>query len=235
MNNMIIGVCDDVDGVHSIVEDLIKEYVENRDIDIELVNFKSAMEVLESKADMKMLLLDIEMPQMDGIELGRRLKQQGADYKIIMLSGMFERFKEAFEIEAYRFVTKPIDKDELFRAIDDVAKNLIMYKEVQVHRDGISINILQKDIIYIESNRCCTYVYTLNQEYRSDETLNSWMDILDNRHFYRCHKSYIVNLAQIADINARTLILSNENKVVVARREFKAFMQSYINFDLYWR
>ena len=72
--------------------------------------------LLNETEEIHILLLDIDMPVMDGIEAVAALKKSGRQCNIIMLTSKRERFKDAFKIGATRFVTKPIEKDELFEA-----------------------------------------------------------------------------------------------------------------------
>ena len=120
------------------------------------LHFYSAYGLLSSKEMMDCLLLDIDMPETDGIEAARQLNRKGKLYKIIIITSKTERFKEGFEIGAFRFVTKPISDMELCKAVEDVHKCRIGMDRVQVYRDGISYNIMQKDILEEQSIRFWT-------------------------------------------------------------------------------
>lgn len=74
----------------------------------------SAQELLSFQKEIDFLLLDIDMPKMDGIAAARILNARGIDYKIVMLTSKSERFKEAFRIGAFRFVTKPVSEELRF-------------------------------------------------------------------------------------------------------------------------
>ena len=99
---MKLGICDD----EAVVHHQVKEYIEGIDfgVSLELVDFYNGKELLESTSQIDILLLDICMPELDGIEIGRKLKGNLNIGKIIMLTSMVERFQEAFEIEAYRWM-----------------------------------------------------------------------------------------------------------------------------------
>ena len=147
----VCGICDDDEVVHETVENYLKEYAQSKSIQISVISYYSSDELLEKKDYLNMLFLDIEMPGKDGIELGHILKEKGVDYKIVMLSGMVDRYKEAFKINAFRFVSKPISKKELFLAIDDVMELMEGTETLIAYKDGNSYSIKQKDIVYIEA------------------------------------------------------------------------------------
>ena len=108
--NLIIGLCDDEMNTHNRVEKMLDDYADMHDLNIRLIHYVSAKELLDAKDDLDFLLLDIDMPEMDGIEAAHKLRDWGIDYKIIMLTAREDRYREAFKIRAFRFVPKPIEK-----------------------------------------------------------------------------------------------------------------------------
>ena len=104
-----LGICDDESHVHKFISQFVELYEQKYACTIQLVHFYSAQELLNSQINLNILLLDIDMPEVDGIEAASQLRHNQKHYTIIMLSAKRERFKDAFKIGAYRFVTKPID------------------------------------------------------------------------------------------------------------------------------
>lgn len=234
-NKLVIGVCDDMQNTHSTIEELIREYEKKSYISCNIIHFYSGKELLEADTELDLLFLDIEMPEMDGIELAGRLNLKGIDYKIVMLTGKSERFKEAFKIGAFRFVTKPIATDELFEAIDDARKCMIGKETVEVIRGGVPYKLRQKDITYIEGNKSVTNIYAKNKTYHSHMSLREWTEQLEEKMFFQCHKSYIVNLAVIEEIDEDIAILVTEERVPIARRRKKALLQAFMEYDTRYR
>ena len=183
VDKIMVGICDDEHYVHDLVDKIMENYAKEKHIEIVTEHFLTAEKLLDSSKKLDLLLLDIDMPEMDGIEVGHILRKRNVDYKIIMLTGREDRFREAFEIEAYRFVTKPIDEEKLLKAIDDVRENNRLKCKVLVFRDGVQYSIPQGEILYIEANRSSTLVFTVNAEFRSEQTLAAWSDMLDYKTF----------------------------------------------------
>ncbi len=156
MEEMIkIGLCDDEVYVHEVASKIIEKYQQKRKCSLEVVHFFSARELLESE-EVQILLLDIDMPQMDGIEAAFQLREQGKECRIIILTSKRERFKDAFKIRAYRFVTKPIDLEELEEALDDARSALLGYGKVELKFEMITCKIFQYQIDYLQA--CGDYV-----------------------------------------------------------------------------
>ncbi len=225
------AVCDDERSVHGVVRRLLEKYAEKHGIILELHHIYSAQELLAFEKEIDFLLLDIDMPKMDGIEAARVLNARGISYKIVMLTSKAERFKEAFQIGAFRFVTKPIFADELYEAVDEVRERMTGMGEIQACRDNVSYKIVQRDILYLMADSNTVRIFTKQEEYRSEKPLKAWMEELDLRMFFACHRSYIVNLGKIADIGSDMAILVSGEKVPVARRKRTGLQQAYRVYD----
>lgn len=226
-----IGLCDDEEHVHETISRIIEKYQHERECKIEVIHFLSARELLEAEEEIQILLLDIDMPQMDGIEAAFQLVEHGKDCIIIMLTSKRELFKEAFKIGAYRFVTKPIDVDELEEALDDARNNLLGYAQVELKYSMISCNILQYQIDYLQACGDYVKIYVDEKVFESTRSLKSWKEELDSRLFIVCHKSYIVNLRSVSRIKKDTLLLKNGETIPIARRRRGETFKAFIEFD----
>ena len=184
-NNISIGVCDDENSVHTVIDDYLKKYSDSKKIPLCTLHFKSANQLLNNKEHLDVLFLDIEMPDMDGIEAGRILREHGKNYKIIMLTGRLDRMRDAFQIEPSHFIDKPIEEEALTEALNRVIFSIRSLREVCVFKDGIQYNLSQRDILYIEANKASSRIFTVKEEYRSENTLIEWETILDDKIFFR--------------------------------------------------
>lgn len=227
-----IALCDDEQFVYVIIENMINTYCDANELNIDLLYFKSAKELLEYEGSYDILLLDIDMPEMDGIEAARNLKIKEGQCKIIMLTSKRERFKDAFKIGAFRFVTKPINIIELFEALDDARSAMIGLDEIELKHAGDIYRVLEKDIIYIEASGGFVKLHTDNMAFTNFKTLKNWLLELDDGLFFECHKSYIVNLGKIQSINKDIIIMKNGVKIPVSRRRRADVLQAFMDYDL---
>lgn len=233
MNGMIhIALCDDEKCIHDIVGDMIEEYSKERKCEFKVTHFFSAKELLESKEEIQILLLDIDMPKMDGIEAAKKMIDKGNICKIIMLTGKQERFKEAFKIGAYRFVTKPVDIYELNEALDETRGTLLGYSKVEVKFQNASCWVFQYNIDYVKACGDYVKIYIGEKICESDKSLKNWKAELDSLLFIECHKSYIVNLKSVKQVEKNVLILKNGEEIPIARRRKAEVLQAFIEYDI---
>lgn len=227
-----IALCDDEKTIHDIVEKQIEEYGRKRECNVQLLHFFSAKELLDSEEKFQILLLDIDMPQMDGIEAAKRLPEAGTECKIIMLTAKTERFKDAFKIGAYRFVTKPIEQAEFEEALDDTMEVLLGLEEVEIKTGNLVSRVSQCRIHYLKACGDYVQIFIGEKSYQNERTLKSWKDELDDRLFIECHKSYLVNLKEVKEMKQNVLLLENGKEIPVARRRKKEVLQAFIEFDV---
>lgn len=230
-----IGICDDNEFAHDLVEGYTKEYCQKNGIDIEVIHYYSGEDLLNSKDDLDGLLLDIAMPDMDGIEVGRQLKNRGVPYKVIMLTVRQDKIKEAFKINAFRFVSKPVEQKEFDEAISDLIERLDEQKEFSVYDNRNEYIIRQDEIFYIEARGSETRVFTKNYDFRSEKSLTQWEEDLDEKRFYRTHRSYIVHMKYIKERKETDIELKNGEIVKVSKERKDNFELAYMNYDTRYR
>ncbi len=230
-----IFLCDDEKVVYDSVKEIILKNGKGEISDYEITFFKSGEELLKYESDCDILLLDIEMPLMDGIETARRLRERKSSCVIIMLTSNVSRFKEAFRIGALRYVTKPIDEEELFEALHEAENHLIGRRIFQIEEKGIAYSIPESDIVYLMSDRNATYIYAKHREFRSQVSLQDWKEQLDERVFYLCHRSYLVNMGYVNDFSEKEVSLETGEKIPVSRRKYQAFFQKYMEYEMKYK
>lgn len=232
---LVVGLCDDEEYVCDSVYKILKKYGKEHRIEIEFIYYNSAKLLLEKRDMLDVLFLDIEMPRMDGIKAGMKLRDWNIDYKIIMLTVREDRFRDAFKIGAFRFVSKPIDEVEFCLAINDVIDAMSINRSVIAYRDNVAFEISQKDILYIEANSSSSLIYTRDCEYRSEQSLKTWSNLLDKRFFFQSHRSYIVNMSKIENVQSNTIYLVTGDRILVSRRLRTSFLKAYMMYDTRWR
>lgn len=228
-----IGICDDEKIILEILQRMIIECLEELDFQAEIVLFSKGKELLETEMKLDILFLDIEMPQIDGIEVGKKLRRKGNECKIIVATSRKERFKEAFCIDTFRFVTKPFEIEEIREALEEAIIALGGVEKIQVYKERIKCDILQRDILYIEAIDSAVEFISKEGIYRKETSLTELEEEFKEKGFFRINRQCIVNMAQIEKYEKGTVLINNENKNVSQRRK-KEFCLAYREY-LAWK
>ena len=191
----------------------------------------------ENKVDI--VFLDINMPELDGMSLGKILTKLNPNIKIIFITAYRDYAAEAFEIKAFDYLLKPYSE----KRITEVLNNLTMIKDnsptkevekinkVTVFLDEKMVVLSLDEIYYIEVSEKESLVYTQNEIYTSKLKISKWEEILHKNKFYRTHRAYIVNLDKIKEVEPwfnGTFVLKIQDlkfKVPVSRNNIKEFKE----------
>ena len=122
---MNIGICDDEKVICEILCNHIQTYFKDSEQKGTIAIFTDGNQILKCITKLDIVFLDIDMPELDGIEVGKLIKKCHPKCKIIMATGKVERFKESFIINAFRFITKPFVYDEIKEALQAYEKEQI--------------------------------------------------------------------------------------------------------------
>ncbi len=228
---MNIGICDDEEEILVSLSRIITEIMCECKQDIQIYLYHSGEKLLKGNVILDILFLDIEMPEMDGIETGKRFIEQHGECKIIMSTSKTERFKEAFKINAFRFITKPFQKEEIKEALNDVVKTMLGIKKLEVYKKRVRYEILEKDISYIMSVDSYVEIYVKEEIFRSELSLNKLEEQLEPELFCRVNRQCIVNLGRIG-LYKKGQIHIGENSIKVSLRRKTEFEKRKIIYDM---
>lgn len=229
-----IALCDDVVEQTLSLQEFISEYCERNHAEYSLSIFTSEEELLLNIEKLDIVFLDIEMPGLDGIETGRKIRAMNCKCRIIMATVMVERMREAFFIEAFRFIVKPFEQTEVEEALQACMKRVLGSGCILLYHNRIPYEIHQSEIQYVVTyDSYCEY-RVKNKMLRSEDSLKDLEQKLDQRLFYRIHRKYIVNMAQIESYRNGVLQMKDV-ELPVSRRRKKPFEQAFMEFDLRYR
>lgn len=230
-----IGICDDEVYIIEILKKLIQECIIKLKKECEIYTYCSGEDVLNDFNRLDLIFLDIEMPGMDGIKIGKILQRNGYKGKIIMATAMVGRFKEAFSIEAFRFVTKPFQEEEILQVLEDYIRTMLGNLQIKVYKERNEFMFYQKDILYVYSVNSAVELQMKIGIFRKESTLSEMEEILDDKMFYRISKQYIVNLQEISNYTNGIIVANNGKQLRVSVRKKKEFEKVYTIFDVNYR
>ncbi len=175
-------------------------------------------------------ILDIQMKELSGIELARKIR--GYDQKIIIafLTGTSDYIFDGYEVEAIRYLMKPVKEAELFALLNLVQSKttkLPTYLILTVDKEKIKIDI--NDIYYVESMGHYVIIHSKDKEYQVKTTIKELSNELGNK-FIFSHRSFLINLSHVASIRKDNVILENSILIPISRNLYKEVNESFISY-----
>lgn len=191
-----IAICDDEAVWRESLEKMCRTFFEKKKPSEEMPDihvFSSGKELIASNEIYDILLLDIEMPDQDGIGIKEYFEMHRKQTRIIFTTSHKERALEAFGKNVVSFLVKPIDEADFQRVMEKTLSD-ICGPVLEIEENGEAFVIPTKQIKYIEAQDKYTLAVTVSGEYLFRRTLKFWESVLPGEDFVRIHKSYLVNL-----------------------------------------
>lgn len=225
--NLNIAICDDD---NTIIEDIKNKLLAYRN-DYQIDSFNSGIELLKSQTQYDLIFLDIEMPEINGMDVALKLRKINFKGHLVFLTSHTEFMPDAFKVKAFRFLKKPINADDFKETIIESEKEILNNKKLVIHStDGIKLLYLN-DIICFETIKCYTYLYTKGGDIETRKSLRDWMETLGTEHFIQVHKSFGIALRYIDTIESNCIIMKyTEMKVPVSRRKVAIVKKAFFEY-----
>ncbi len=225
-----IAICDDnVEDGKNILE-MTKQILFDRNLEAVCSLFESPYDLLEdirnNKGRYDLMLLDILMGKMDGIQLAKALRAEGSRATLIYTSVSSDYAIDGYKVQASDYLLKPIDREVLADSIDRVLKK---HDSLFVEVDGVLKKIQIFDVQYVEAagNYVVLKTSETGETARVRATLSEAQSKLGQNSFARCHKGYLVNLGQIREVRLNHIILHSGDTVPLGR-QYRAELQKNI-------
>ena len=155
------------------------------------------------------IFLDISMPDMNGISLGKIVTKMYPNMKIVFITAYKDYAVDAFEIKAFDYLLKPYSETRirnLLKSLVNTETEVISsikntnLKKITVNIDERLYVISLNDVDYIEASEKETLIFSNQKKYISKIKISKWEEMLKGYNFYRCHRSFIINLDKITEI-----------------------------------
>lgn len=226
---MKIAICDDDWHMQQTLRTFIDETYQ--DLDMLVDGFTSGEALLaaigKQTQPYELILLDIEMTGMDGIETAKRVRRVLPDCYIIFITSHDEFALTGYEVQAFRYLVKPFRPEKLREAISAVREALADQCMLHVEDGPVEALVRAQDIFYVEAQDKRVRLVTSAQEYFDRRALDETERLLDHEDFYRVHRSYLINLRYVAFMDGTTVQLVNGDTVPISRLRKKAFRQAF--------
>lgn len=231
---MRIAICDDEEIQQKLLKKYLEEWADARSLPLETALFPSSEAFLfawEDDKDYDLLILDIEMGKLNGMELADKIRKQDEDIPILFVTGYDQYMSQGYEVAALHYLLKPLHKEKLFSVMDKLQKKEKKEEKLLFQTGSGTLSLPVSGIWYVEANAHQCILYTADEEYNLHASISEMAKYLENQPaFIRCHRSYLVNIQHIAAIVKPELVLDDKRRIPVSRSAEKNVNQAFIAF-----
>lgn len=216
---MRIAVCED----ESLFRKQLIHYLEHtiRSLSLKIEEFDSGEALLmeyEKGIRYDVLFLDIEMKKVNGIDTAKRIRSYHGEEYIIFLTSHIEYAMDGYEVDAYRFLQKPVQEEKLRRALRELWATKREANTFIVHTSEGEAFLKKNEIVYIESIRNDLYIHTIKQrEYRTRKSMKETVRELESCGFFQCHRSYLINMDYLSSYDSKSVTLEYDIVLPMSR------------------
>ena len=243
MNCFRIAVCDDEKPSRDFELKLINEWAEKSELLISADTYTSAENFLfesEDRLEYDLLILDIQMGKMNGVELAKTLRRRGFEGALVFLTGVKDYAIEGYEVGAVRYLLKPLKEDDFFKTLSLVHSEFSKReKDVFLLQIGTDVfKIEYHKIIYIEARGHYVHLCgssrniggSQNQSFEKEwkAAFSSISPDFEAHDFFCLRRGLLVNLEHISRITRTDCILDNGETIPIARGKYQELNEAFI-------
>ena len=218
--NYNISIVDDNSTDLEYVTTLVRGWAEENGHTVSISGFPSAEAFLfqyEEGKNFDILLLDIEMDGMSGVELAKWVRQKDEAVQLVFITGFPDFIADGYEVSALHYLIKPVYSKKLCTVLDKAAANLAKSeKRLSVYHERQTDFVPLSQIYYIEAQKQYILIHTAEETYRMKASLVETQEKLDE-FFIKCQRSFLINLRHVARVNTGCVVLKNGVEVPIRR------------------
>jgi len=226
-----IAICDDESSARARLAEMALAWAAARGVAMHIDDFPSAeafaFHYAEEK-DFDILLLDIELGGMNGVELAKTVRAENREVQIVFVTGYMDYIADGYDVEALHYLLKPTTADKLYAVLDRAAEKLQRNsRTLMLRMPQESVRVPLGEIHYLEVRRNYVTVHA-RESYTVKGTLNEMALALDDT-FLRVGRSFLVNLRSIRQITKTEALLINGARIPIPRDAYELVNRAMID------
>lgn len=224
-----VAVCEDDSEQAARLQAQVEEWAAGSQARCTVEHFESAEALLFAHGENDDILLrDVEMKGMSGVELAKKLRSKGCRAEIIFVTSHSEFVGEGYEVDALHYLVKPVPVRKLREVLSRAAERLAVEPpHVIVRCEGETVRLYESEILCIEACLHELAIRTRGGQCRVRERLTD-LEGRMSEDFFRAHRSYLVNLKAVARIGRTSITLEGGLEIPLARGKYDEINRAFI-------
>ena len=229
-----IAICDDSQFMRGEIKKRILEFSVKKDFDYTLKEYDAGEKLIGAGEKYDLIFMDYEFENngANGLDIARMIRGYDKNSTIVFVTSYPSIVFDTFEVGTFRFLTKPINDKKFFDVLDAYLKTLEEDNVLKIRLDGENHFFKESTISYVEGmgKNCIIHFCDGRKEMECHETLGAIEERLSPGKFYRCYKSFLINMAQVESYNHDEVTMSTGEKLLISRLKYKEFNSVYSDF-----
>lgn len=215
--------------VFQLIKEVFLEMENEYNFSFNIDTISDSNNILSIINEYDILILDIELDNVNGIDIALKIREFNTDIKIIFISNYSKYLIDGYKVHPDRYFMKPIDKIHFKMEMINVLKEY-KYNYMSFYDKRVYVNkIYYKDILYVEYIQRKSFIHLLTGKIISTNlNLKDWLSRLKPYNFSQVHRSFIVNIRNISDYTSDTILLVNNEKIPLSRKYKDNFENDFI-------
>lgn len=230
---MRFAICEDEKEISVGLSKSVKEHMKALGDECIVDVFSCGSDFEKSAYEYDLVFLDCVLPDTNGLDVAKRLRERGCRTTIIFVTAYEEYVYESFKVNTFRYLLKPIEEKELRLALTSfmLGREKENYIEFPVRNKTVWLGL--NEIVYIESCDKHSIVRALDDIYETTKTISDFQSEINSFSFFRTHRRFLVNMKYITEIDKNVITLTNSERVEISRRNITNFNKCYMNYLKY--
>ena len=233
---MKIAICEDQAVQVNLLNNKIKKWANDYDIEVTINNFTTAESFLfewEDYDKYDIIFLDIKLGKISGVELSNIIREKNKNVDIVFVTGFFKYALHGYKVGALQYLMKPIKISDLYFCLNKTQERIS-------NKNDKYMMILETPKKYIKLNcneihYCIMFspyidIHTSSEKITVRKKISELEREIPSKYFIRCHRSYIVNLIYVKSITKDSVVLESGIRIPISRGRYKDINDTFINY-----
>ena len=227
---MKIAICDDQKIMRELLKTQLEKYAQKKKLCFVYNEYDNGFEMIKNAIDNDLIFMDYQMDKIDGIQTAKELRKKKIETPIIFLTSFPDVVFDVFEVKAYRFLTKPINEQQLTNALDSLIEEFAEENFLVIKTDDGIKRININDIICAEAVDKYCYISTTSGTVLYKKTLSVLEEQLPSNLFFRSHRTYLVGYSHILSHTNTEILLDSKEKALISKTKASAFKKNFLEY-----
>jgi len=229
-----IAVCEDIILERLDIIKKIKSALIKLSCSFDVEQFTSGEQLLNYNGYFDVIFLDIKLKNLSGIDTAKELRKTNIKSKIIFVTSFKEYVFEAFDVCAFHYLLKPVSEEKissiLSKILYEVPSDDLNNLYIIIKKGKDTIKILLDKIYFFEVQNRIISIHTKDSTIEYYNKISNIEASIPKNNFFRCHRSYIVNLKYVKRFCKTEILLDNDEKILLSKNKYSEFSEAFLKY-----